>query len=81
MTSPLLNIIMQYSGAVSAGIVVSLLCKAFYASQMRTKIRNYQSDIVKSHAKILELEAKSDRLEKRLKEAEGIFNNDRILMN
>ncbi len=72
---------MQYAGAVMAGIVVSLICKAYFASQLQGKIKGYQSDIVKSHSKILELEAKNDQLEKRLKEVEGTFNKDKIFMN
>lgn len=81
MFSPLLNIAMQYGGAVLAGIVVGLICKAYFAGQMQNKIRGYQSDIVKSHSKILELEANNDKLEKRIKELEGSFIKDRLFMN
>ena len=81
MFSPLLNIVMQYGGAVLAGIVVGLICKAYFASQMQSKIRGYQGDIVKSHAKILELEAKNDQLEKQIKELDNSFTKDRIFMN
>ena len=81
MFSPLLNIVMEYGGPVLAGIVVGLICKAYFASQMQNKIRGYQSDIVKSHSKILELEAYSGKLEKRVKELEGSFTKDRIFMN
>lgn len=72
---------MQYGGAVLAGIVAGLICKAYFAFQMQGKIKDYQGDIVKSHAKILELEAKNDKLEKRIKELEGSFTKDRIFMN
>ena len=81
MFSPLLNIVMQYGGPVLAGIVVGLICKAYFAGQMQGKIRGYQSDIVKSHTKILELEATNDKLAKRIKELEGAFSKDRIFMN
>jgi len=81
MFSPLLNIVSQYGGAVLAGIAVGLVCKAFFAFQMQSKIRDYQCDIVKSHAKILELDAKNGQLEKRIKELEGSFTKDRIFMN
>ncbi|MDQ6815423.1 MAG: hypothetical protein M3040_16945 [Bacteroidota bacterium] len=81
MFSPLLNIVMQYAGSVLAGIVVGLLCKAYFASQVQNKIRRYQSDIVKSHGKILELEAINGKLEKRIKELEGVFSKDQIFMN
>ncbi len=81
MFSPLLNIVMQYGGAVLSGIVVGLVCKAYFASQMQNKIRGYQSEIVKSHAKILELDGRNGLLEKRVKELEGSFIRDRIFMN
>ena len=81
MFSPLLNIVMQYGGAVLAGIVVGLVCKAYFASQMQGKIKGYQSDIVKSHAKILELEAINYRLETKLKDGEKVYSNQRMVMN
>lgn len=81
MFSPLLNIVAQYGGAVLAGIVVGLISKAYFASQMQNKIHEYQGDILKSHAKILELEATNGQLEKRIIELEGSFSKDRIFMN
>ncbi|GEO09426.1 hypothetical protein [Segetibacter aerophilus] len=81
MFSPLLNIVMQYAGSVVAGIAVGLICKAYFAAQMQSKIRGYQSDIVKSHSRILELDARNDKLEKRIKELEGTFVKDRLFMN
>ena len=81
MFSPILNIVMQYAGAVLAGIVVSLIFKSYFASQLQSKIKRYQGEIVKSHAKILELEAQNGVLEKRVKEVEGSFINQKLLMN
>lgn len=81
MFSPLLNIVMQYGGAVVTGIVVALIYRAYFASQLQNKLRGYQSDIVKSHAKILELDGRNGLLEKRIKELEGTFIRDRIFMN
>lgn len=82
MYSPLLNILMQYGGAVLAGIVVGLLCKAYFAGQVHNKIRGYQGDIVKCHSKILELEAQNEVLEKKIKETRGnVFKKDYIFMN
>jgi len=68
MFSPLLNILFEYGGAVLTGILAGLLTKLFLASQTHRKIKGYQGEIVKSHAKILELEANNEKLEKRLKE-------------
>jgi hypothetical protein len=81
MMSPLLDIFVQYSGAVIAGLLVGLLCKAYFAGQMHNKIEEYQGDIVKSHSKILNLEGINAQLEKRVKELEGQFPKDRIYMN
>jgi cell division protein FtsB len=81
MFSPILNIVMQYGGAVLSGILVGLFFKAYFASQVQTKIKRYQCEIVKSHGKILELEAKNDQLEKRIKTAEGTFSKDRLQLN
>ena len=81
MFSPIMNIMMQYAVGVLAGIVAGLVCKAYFAAQLQGKIRGYQSDIVKSHTKILELEAKNDKLEKRLKLSEGTFVKDRLILN
>lgn len=81
MFSPLLNIVMQYGGAFLVGIVTGLLSKAYFASQMQRKIKGYQMEIVKSHSKILELEAKNDQLEKRFLEVEVTFSKDHLFMN
>ena len=81
MFSPILNIVYQYAGAVLAGISVGLIFKAYFASQVQSKIKRYQGEIVKSHAKILELEAKNDKLEKQVKEVERSFVQEKFVMN
>jgi hypothetical protein len=81
MFSPLLNILFEYGGAVLAGIVAGLLTKVFFASQTHKKIKGYQGEIVKSHAKILELEASNGKLEKRLKEVEKAFSKEQLIYN
>ncbi|HEX8331248.1 MAG TPA: hypothetical protein VF622_01430 [Segetibacter sp.] len=81
MISPLLDIFVQYSGAVIAGLLVGLICKAYFAHQMQSKIEEYQEDIVKSHSRILSLDSINEKLEKRVKELEGQFPKDRIFMN
>lgn len=81
MITPLLDIFVQYSGAVVAGLLVGLICKAYFTYQMKSKIEEYQSDIVKSHSRILSLDSLNEKLEKRIKELEGQFPKDRIFMN
>jgi cell division protein FtsB len=72
---------MYYVGGVLSGIVVGLGCKAFFAQQFQGKIRDYQADILKSHTKIHELEARNAELEKRVKELEDYFVLDKLSMN
>jgi len=81
MFSPLLNMIFEYGGAVLAGIVAGLLTKAFSASQTHKKIKGYQGEIVKSHARILELEGKNEKLEKKLKELEKGYTKEQLILN
>lgn len=81
MISPLLDIFFQYGGAVAAGLAIGFICKVIVARQMQAKIHGYQGEIVKSHSRILSLEAYNDRLEKRLKEVENSFSKDALFMN
>ncbi len=81
MTSPLINMIMQYSAPAFAGIIIGLLFKMYFASQAQKKIRGYQGEIIKSHSRILKLEELNGRLENRLKEVEQSFCKDRLYMN
>ncbi len=81
MLSSLLNVILQFGGAAVVIIFTGLISRNYFASQFHNKLKGYQKDIVKSHAKILELEAKNSRLLNRLKDLEGIFSKDRFYMN
>jgi septal ring factor EnvC (AmiA/AmiB activator) len=81
MISPLLDIFFQYGGAVVAGIIVGLLCKVFFARQMQGKIREYQSEIVKSHSKILSLQAEGDQLQRKIKDLETKLQRERLVLN
>ena len=81
MFSPLLNIVSQYAGAVIAGVLVALIFKAYFAAKVHKKIRGYQGEIVKSHSKILELEAINYRLEIKLRDGEKVYSNHKMVMN
>lgn len=81
MVSPFLTIIMQYGGLLLGAIFFGLVCKAYLASKVENKIRRYQGEIVKSHAKILELEAENEKLTNKLKEAEVKFVKGALIMN
>ncbi len=81
MVSPFLNIVMQYGGMLLGAIFFALICKAYLASKVQAKIKRYQYEIVKSHAKILELEVENEQLSKRIKDVEGRFTKDQLVMN
>ena len=81
MFSPLLNIVMQYGGVVLGAIIFGLTCKAYLASKVQAKIKRYQYEIVKSHAKILELEAENQQLENRVRDVEGTFIKNKLVFN
>lgn len=81
MFSPLLNIVMQYGGVFLGAIVFGVICKAYLASKVQAKIKRYQYEIVKSHAKILELEAENQQLLNRMRDVEGAFIKNKLVMN
>ena len=81
MISPLLDIFFQYGGAVVAGIIVGLFCKVFFARQMQSKIRDYQSEIVKSHSKILTLQEEEDQLQRKIKDLETRLKRERLILS
>ncbi len=73
--------IIDFPFEVLSGVIAGLICKAYFATQMKSKLRGYQNDIIKSQRRILELEDLNDKLEKRLKDLEGQFSKDGINMN
>ena len=81
MTSNLLNTMMHYAGGVLAGIVVGLMYKSYLTNQVKAKINNYKRDIVKSHNKIIKLEARNRHLKKRLEKFETPFSVDKLFLN
>lgn len=80
MLFPLLNII-QFPFEIISGIIAGLICKAYFATQMKRKIKGYQNDITKSRERIIELEALNEKLIKRLQEMKDYFSKDSINMN
>ncbi len=76
-----LNIFIQYYGLVFFGVAAAVICKAYFANKLQNKIKEYEDDLMKSRAKVFELEILNKNLEERLKEMEGYFSKDRIIMN
>lgn len=80
MFLPLL-IIVKFPFEIISGVIAGLICKAYFATQMKRKLEGYQNDIIKSHQKIIELEELNAKLERRVKELEEYFSKDSISMN
>jgi len=76
-----LNILIQYYGPVFFGIAAAVICKAYFAAKLKNKIKDYENDLMKSREKVFELEILNKNLQERLKEMEGYFSKDKIIMN
>ncbi len=81
MISPLLDIVFQYGASVVLGLTVGLLSKLFIARQMQSKIHGYQGEIVRSHSRILTLEAENCQLEKKIQTLDQQFATSPSFMN
>jgi len=81
MFSPLMNIMMQYGESVLLGIIAAFISKVYFTAKMQGEIRGYQNDILKSYAKINELEAQNEQLEKRLKNRQITFSKELVFLN
>lgn len=80
MFFPLLTVI-NFPFEIISGVIAGLICKAYFATRMKSKLKTYENDIIKSRERILELEDMNGKLEKRLKDLEGKFSKDSISMN
>lgn len=72
---------MKFPVEIISGIVAGVLYKAYFATRMKSKIKDFQNQIIKSEERIIQLEALNEQLEKRLKEMEDCFSRDSINMN
>ena len=79
MISPLLDTCVQYGGSVGVGIAVALVSRLLIVRQTQSKMYDYQGQIVKSHSRILSLEAENDQLEKKIKELEHHSTDSAVL--
>jgi cell division protein FtsL len=67
----LANMVYIYLGAAAFGIITAILAKLFYSMRSRAKFKEYQSEIAKSHSRILKLELKNEKLQHRIDELES----------
>ena len=65
-----LNFYYILGGAILC-IAFMLIVKAYYASAGKNKIRKYQNEIARSHARILKLEMANEELKKKLEDIGG----------
>jgi hypothetical protein len=80
MFSPLLYILV-YGGGVMAGILTVCLWKVHFTSKVQKQIKGYHRDIVKSHARILELEAEKKQLSQLIRDVENTLTRSHMFMN
>lgn len=61
-----------YAGAACFVLLIALLLKFFYAAQTKGKFKEYQSEIARSHSKILKLEVKNEKLQQQIQELQSL---------
>ncbi|WP_018611970.1 hypothetical protein [Segetibacter koreensis] len=66
---------------IISGIVAGLICKVYFRSVMKNKIKNYENDILENQERIRQLEDLNEKLEKRLKDFESQFLKHGFSMN
>lgn len=52
--------------------------KTFYMQSIKAKVKEYQSEIARSHSRILKLEVQNEKLQKRIQELEHSYPNVKI---
>lgn len=52
--------------------------KTFYAQSIKTRVKDYQSEIARSHSRILKLEVQNEKLQQRIKELEHNYPQIKI---
>lgn len=52
--------------------------KTFYAKSIKTRVKDYQSEIARSHSRILKLEVQNEKLQQRIKELEHNYPQIKI---
>ena len=80
MFFPLLNI-MKFPIEIISGIAAGLICKTYFGSVLKNKIKDYENDILKNQERIRQLEDLNGKLEMRLKDFESQFLKHGFSMN
>jgi|GEM_PF-6283907 len=61
-----------YAGAVLLTIIMAFVLKMFYSQRSKAKFKEYQSEIARSHSKILKLEVKNEKLQQHIDQLEAM---------
>lgn len=51
--------------------LTAIILRLFFANQWKQKIKDYQSEIAKSHSRILKLEVQNEKLQQKIHDLEG----------
>lgn len=59
-------------------ILITVVLRIFFANQWKQKVKDYQSEIAKSHSRILKLEVQNEKLQQRIHDLEGNQESTKI---
>ncbi len=66
------NSMYPFAGAALLVFFMAFVLKIFYSVRSRDKFKEYQSEIARSHSRILKLEVKNEKLQQRVDELEAM---------
>ncbi len=67
-----------FAATVALLVLFAFFLSVFYARKNKSKFKEYQSEIAKSHSRILKLEVANEKLQHRIDELEASTNKMRI---
>jgi cell division protein FtsL len=70
--------IVIYSSAFILIVIAAIIFKVYFSISIKNKLKEYQSEIAKSHSKILKLEVTNQQLNQRVHELENIIQRPKI---
>jgi cell division protein FtsL len=75
MTILLAQPIIYIAGIAIFIVIMAITFKLFFAAQWKMKVKEYQSEIAKSHSRILKLEVQNEKLQQKINDLEGHQSN------
>ena len=77
MASTFASSLYLYAASFLIVVLMGLLLKLYYAASTKNKFKEYQSEIARSHSRILKLEVKNDKLEQYINELQSGMNRSK----